>query len=315
MHTPLPADTYLESREMPDCLGGVKGGVYSENGGRSEFYKELVKGGSGSPYVSSFGDWHLSPPIRTSTSKIRNALTTGYDTQFNNTVTLSIPNRAFARQSQRSRRLVSSPSRIADVDLHTESFLALSSSEDEIESDSRSMKKGRRRPQKVDGLCGVGDDIRGCSKALTPPRQSIDISRYIKARSSSLSHRTIKRAQEHSSKSSNTIHQSRLGQSARPKRMVLDDGSTFDISPRESSSRIAAKARKDTFIPIPMELRLQTDRVMAVTREEENLLEAIRNKRAVMRQAAFAEGYNNAIEQKALGCSSKRPKTAIADTH
>lgn len=311
MHTPLRSDTCLVSRELPGRLGDAKGGEHSENADMSESPKKSLKGGSGSPYVSNSGDSQFSPPIRTSTSKIGDALMIGYDTQFSKTATLSIPNRAFVRQSQRNRRYVSNSSRIADVDLHTQSFLALSSSEDEIESDSRPMKKGRRPPQNIDGPWGVGDDIRGCSKALTPPRQSFDVLRHITARSSSLSHKTIKRAQEHSSKSSNKIHQSCLGQSARPKRVVLVDSSTLDISPRESSSCVTAKAKKETFIPIPMELRLQTDKVMAVTREEENLLNAMRKKRATMRQAAFAEGYNNAVEQKALGCRLRDRKLQV----
>ena len=54
---------------------------------------------------------------------------------------------------------------------------------------------------------------------------------------------------------------------------------------------------------------LRKSRVMAVTREEERLLEAMREKRASMRQADFAKGFDVAME-KGVHPSSRRPQTA-----
>lgn len=310
---PTLSDSGLEPRDMQDWLRNAKSGELSKHRDVSECPKEPLEDGPGSSYLSRSASCSLPPAIRTLTSRMKYGLITGYDTKFDCTVSPYSDNRSCSRKTRKSRRPLRGPGQVAHTDLHTQSFLALSSSEDDNDGDLRSLHKPCRRSPKLNGHRYVCDAIRTGSKTITPPKQSCDVSKYIKARSSSLSYKATKGALEERSKLSDVLHSSRLGQLVRPERNLLEDGSTFDSSRRRADSPSAAESTQEPFIRIPIELQLRTDRFMAVTREEENLLEAMREKRASMRRAEFAEDHNNANEKRDIRCSPRRPKTANAN--
>ena len=313
VRTPTISDSCLEPRDMYDWLRDAKCWGLSEYEDVSEYPKEPLEGGTRSPYVSRSASCPLSASIRTLTSQMRDELTSGHDTRFDCKASSYTDSRSCARQTRRSHRSVRRPVQIGHADLHTQSFLALSSSGDESDGHLRSFKESHHPSPKLTGDSCLSDVIRAGSKTFIPPKQSRDVSKHILARSSSLSHKAIKRAPEERSNPSHVPHSSRQGQSVRSQRNLLEDGSTFNNSRRWAGSPIAAKSTKKPFMHRPTELQLRTDRFMAVTRDEEKLLEAMREKRASMRQANFAEDHNDVIEQKEIGYPPRRPKTANAE--
>ncbi|KAI9811218.1 MAG: hypothetical protein M1827_005550 [Pycnora praestabilis] len=88
------------------------------------------------------------------------------------------------------------------------------------------------------------------------------------------------------------------------------------VTERPKTSTATSSGNKDSWIdhdlppssPSRSESRLQTrhSRIMAVSKEEEALIEAMRYKRASMQQSSFAEGYLTAITQ-----DTKRSTTAV----
>lgn len=309
VRTPTLSDSCLEPRDIQEWLRDAKSGEPSNYRVLSEYPKEPLEDGLESTCGSRSGSCSLSPVIRTLTSQMRDGLTTCYNKHFD----YPADNRSCAKQTRRSQRPVRSPGKIARTDLHTQSFLELSSSEDDNDGNLRSLKKPRRRSPKLNGHCCVSNVIRLGSETLTPPKQSRDVSKYIKARSSSLSYKAIEGALEECLRTSVVPRSSRLGHSVGPERSLLEDSLAFNSSIRRAGSPPAAGTSQRPFIRIPTELQLRTDRFMTVTREEKNLLEAMREKRASMRRAYLAEDRNNAIEQKDVGDSPGRPKTANAD--
>ena len=79
-----------------------------------------------------------------------------------------------------------------------------------------------------------------------------------------------------------------------------------------AASRTAAKALRSAIPKAPAE-HARGSKMMAVTEEEEKLLEAMRKKRASIRKVDFAEGFHKALQLHGDIEPEQRPKTANVD--
>ena len=217
--------------------------------------------------------------------------------------------------SQMSR--TSKISRLGCSDLHTQSVLSLSSSEDESETDSPPNPPIRQHAARNSG---------GSHTAPADPRPSRT------SRSDSLSSHHA-RTKQHSSVKRDRPHTPAIRETLSPvlptpppppprssSRQCVQsvhwqtDGSAGSISVGTAISDYGppttAPARVET---IQIDVRKRHDprmsRIMAVTKEEGKLLEAMRVKRASMRKKDLVEGYNIAMEHNLVPSPPRRPKT------
>ena len=184
-------------------------------------------------------------------------------------------------------------------DLHTQSVLALSSSEDESDDDLSVRKTFQRRSRGETQIFSI--------RELDQPRSSVcsSTSQYAredhkpaKLRSSSLPSWTEKLAPDVVAKGPNKLESNSGSKcpktedpgNVQPKELCLADMSI-------DQKRVAPE---------------RMNRFMAVTREEEKLLEAMREKRASMRHTVFLGGNNDVVGRWTKNDSSTRPKTADA---
>ena len=217
--------------------------------------------------------------------------------------------------SQMSR--TSKISRLGCSDLHTQSVLSLSSSEDESEPDSRRNPSIRQHAARNSGSSHT---------ALAEARP------FRTSRSDSLSsdhartkqHGSVKRERAHTPAIRDTLSPILLA-SPPPRsssRQCIQsvhwqtDGSTGSISvgtaiPEYGTTTITTPAQVETIqIDVRKRHHPRMNHIMAVTEEEGKLLEAMRQKRASMRKKDLVEGYNIAMEHKLVPSPPRRPKTA-----
>ena len=91
--------------------------------------------------------------------------------------------------------------------------------------------------------------------------------------------------------------------------MQISDGPVYDAE-TSAASRTATKNLRST--PVRSD-HVRSSKMMAVTEEEEKLLEAMRKKRASIRKIDFAEGYHKALQFHGNTEPETRPKTSNVD--
>lgn len=235
------------------------------------------------------------------------------------TISIEAAQSAITQSTQPSRSSIrrsalkdpSSKSQKPYNDLHNQSVLTLSSS-DESDNESKGLSVGRK------------NSVRFKGDSQSPPgSQNAHSWLATGSAATSISEMPAKRLplSGHNSALFRMPTTPRSGQSSMPEEWPLKspiESKTISIPPRDSSKqnnptlRQSASTLKIHVPPLASSSnRNRMSRIMAVTKEEEKLLEAMREKRASMRQAGVAEGYSFAISQ-ALVSAEPRPKTADA---
>ena len=189
----------------------------------------------------------------------------------------------------------SSESQFVETDLHIQSVLALSFSDSESDEDN----DRRAQATSPNGNQTKRGSVRGSRKEPTVtenlPKQSHDLLKHIDTRSFSLPTSATKVFERSKSikieSSNNQLQSTRAHQAAQG-----GNGTSFDggLVPTVNSVPVPTKVVQEKQDP-------RLNRVMAVTREEEKLLEAMREKRA------------NMLGQKIPVDTPFRPKTAGTD--
>ncbi|MCJ1253354.1 hypothetical protein MMC24_001165 [Lignoscripta atroalba] len=211
----------------------------------------------------------------------------------------------FSTRSRKSERSAcTSATLLSCSDLHQQSVLALSSSEDESgEEDLPHVRKARRRRIRddVDDANG-GDDVvvfhtgpgkvaRMRSQQVTPTPEC------------------LKLLQVSEDPGVHAQQPSKRKQKKRESKEWENTPST-GITFRKSSVPVKAETMTVPYSHSQGPRHSGARRVMAVTQDEERLLGAMREKRASMRRIGDAGGYNMATRQGSDGTLSRRPKTA-----
>ena len=219
---------------------------------------------------------------------------------------------SFGRQNHGKISSTNKPHQKHYTDLCIQSVLSLSSSEDESDGVSEIPKRAFHRSYDAESPKNLLDIV-GYSQPtkLTPPRHRAKAERGLDDKSPVLPYRTRMRDSEATGAlgepperssylrtESNQAQQSEVRDSN-----ALGAGITAPMSTNYMSNTSPNVHTKDI---------LPKNRVMVVTKEEERLLEAMREKKANMRQAIkSAEGFNAAAQQE-IHPLLRRPKTADA---
>ena len=211
--------------------------------------------------------------------------------------------------SHKSRK--STISKFVCSDLHTQSVLSLSSSEDESETDSKRTSSTKQRSARNSiGRRTVPPEARA-TRAGRSGSGSSNHARKVRD-GGTMRDTTLHPRAETNSRSDQTVPIS-SGRSSRQQVQSVRwqiDGSQGTI---EVGTAIPSRRTVPNVEPIRIEVRgrdPRMSRVMAVTKEEEKLLEAMREKRASMRKTNLVEGYNIAMEHSLVPSPPRRPKTA-----
>ena len=183
-------------------------------------------------------------------------------------------------------------------DLHTQSILFLSSSEDESDGDLKTVK--------TDGYANLNG---GKFPSIAQPRSSVysNSSQQInndagsaKARSSSLPSSTKDRTSNALLKRFREVEFDSGSKQLTPGMKDLGGVQRKELSSAKSSMHQQAGSSR------------RMNRYMAVTRDEEKLLEAMREKRANMRHTIFVDGNSDLAGRWTQNDSLPRPRTADA---
>ena len=202
------------------------------------------------------------------------------------------------------------------MNLHLESFLELSSSEDEGgESSAASepqapVRRHKIRPS-IDRISYNSEVLIGNAQCAQPASPRAIVNRSYNRSSARLN-------------SSETVvavpsipKKPRIGQrasSTRWREMVEDKTTSTEsmVDGRESSLNGEANTRGALPLRVKRKTSIRGSKLMKVTQEEEKLLEAMRGKRASIRQDDFEKGFKTAMQLQDI---VSRPKTAGADGH
>ena len=240
-----------------------------------------------------------------------------HDVEYNVSSMLQLTSETRKSPSQGSRtikpRVRSKSLSSVKTDLQNQSFLELSSSSDEESDGSVSEAHAHRRHRIRDSIdqAAIGDDVSVYSaQRVIPvrPKPVVNNSPRKLARASETIPPVPKipaRPQLSQRVSSMKWQESAAFKNLAKKNLDRSISSAGASVNSQSSSRLAASESLSAKIG-------QSSKLMAVTPEEEELLEAMRKKRASMKQDAFTEGYTRAVYGRDL---NNRPKTAGPGSH
>ncbi|MCJ1233566.1 hypothetical protein MMC14_001524 [Varicellaria rhodocarpa] len=184
-------------------------------------------------------------------------------------------------------------------DLHTQSVLALSSSEDESDDDLNVRKTFQHRSRGETQVFSICESDQSGSSVYSSTSQYVhEDHKHAKLRSSSLPSWTERLALSIVAKG--------------PHELESNSGSTCPRTEDPGNIQLKELSPADTSIYQKGIAPERMNRFMAVTREEEKLLEAMREKRASMRHTVFLGGNNDVVGRWTQNNSLTRPKTADA---
>lgn len=203
---------------------------------------------------------------------------------------------------------------LSQADLHTQSFLTLSSSEDESEgrTDSETCRRHRIRASIV--KADTGDEVLVCSaERVKPvkPRPVVNIPRRRTGSSKSIDPIPPVPSLPSRPKLNPRVSSMKWQDESKVVQPGMEINNVSDHS-RESSITSCSTSRiSQTSSQKKMQIR--GSKMMAVTAEEEKLLEAMRRKRASIRQEVLAEHVEDGSSLYGSKTPTSRPRTAGAD--
>ncbi|MCJ1372481.1 hypothetical protein MMC20_003706 [Loxospora ochrophaea] len=208
----------------------------------------------------------------------------------------------YSTQSTRSTYLGNSS--IFSTNIHNQSVLSLSSSDDDSELDTEPVLRPERKPTNAHV-----DRINAEHRDFKEPR--LDPSYHTPKSSLSTTYSEEGSAWDHAGLSlSGSIKSVTQSASTLEKRVSLETSrSQRHVSASSDSTPISPS---NSFQTLHQRTSSRTSRIMAVTRGEEKLLEAMRQRRAAMQRVASVGKSTVVFEQNTNIDSPRRPKTADA---
>lgn len=307
-------ENWLDDAELDDTFDTM---------GEISTLQMFVKGGRSSLNSSTNSSDYSTSSVRTLTSQVSDTARTLQTLQYRQSMPPSDkPKPAVARRGSQLRKSAR-VSKITNSDLHIESVLALSSSDEESEAGTDppriyphgSPKASANTSSK--GTKVLESPSNNRTSTLHQHRKGLSVGTTI----SSSGHRPSASVRNHSpssSRKSGISHHRQTSSVHWHADMVRD---RHPLHPSSQSSLVHKKSesslRKEDRPLAPTTLahleedspRTRLSRMMAVTPEEEKLLSAMRHKRASMRKAVHEEGISLAVEHR---LTAPRPKTADA---